>query len=199
MLGVYVFTAVFGWLLVAVFLFSGAEFGGDVDLDAGVDLDLDPDLDADAAADIGDTGNIGQLMGALVSFRSLVFFAAFFGLTGILLNLLDSGTVVTVIAAAGVGMFAAYVNGKLMTYLMRTSVSSQLRNSKIAGNTANVIVPIGPGSKGKVAVDVNGQRLYLVARSFNESHEAEFAVGDNVVIVEVDKGSALVARMDKLD
>jgi len=74
-----------------------------------------------------------------------------------------------------------------------------LRDSKIAGNTANVIVPIGPGSKGKVAVDVNGQSLYLVARPYNENHKTEYAVGDNVVIVKVHKGSALIARMDELD
>jgi hypothetical protein len=61
--------------------------------------------------------------------------------------------------------------------LMRTSVSSQLRDSKIAGNTANVVVPIGAGSKGKVAVDVNGQSLYLVARTYNEKHGTEYAVG----------------------
>ena len=86
-----------------------------------------------------------------------------------------------------------------MDYLKRTSVSSQLRDTKIAGNTASVVLPIGPGRRGKVAVDVNGQRIYLVALPYNKRQKNSYDVGDEVVVVEVNKGSALVTRMDRLD
>ena len=49
------------------------------------------------------------------------------------------------------------------------------------------------------AVDVDGQRLYLVALPCNERQESSYEVGDQVVVVEVNKGSALVTRMDALD
>lgn len=190
MFGVFVFMAVFGWLFVAVFLFSAADF----DIDAGVDADIDPDLDA--GSDVG--GTALHLIGALLSFRSIVFFAAFFGLSGLLLSWLDSGTVVAVILAAAIGLFAAFLNAKLMDYLKRTSINSQLKDTKIAGNVARVVVPISAASRGKVSVDVNGQKLSLTAMPYNQRHDDEFSVGDNVVVVEVKNGSALVTHMDEL-
>ena len=195
MFGVFVFLAVFGWLFVGVFLFSAADFDTGLDIDADLDGDIDMDTDLESHADLSNSA--AQLLGALFSFRSLVFFAAFFGLTGVLLTWLDTNIVVTILIAVGLGFFAAFINVKLMDYLKRTSVSSQLTDSTIAGNTANVVVPVGPGHKGKVAVDVNGQRIYLVATPYNERHQDEFAVGDSVVVVEVKNGAALITHMDK--
>jgi hypothetical protein len=198
MFGVFVFAAVFGWLFVAIFLFSSTDFDGDVGLDADMDLDVDTDLDLDTDAG-GHADTAASLLGAFFSFRSIVFFMAFFGLTGILLTWLDTGTFLAVVAAIGIGLFAAFINVKLMDYLRRTSVSSRLTDSTIAGNAAKVIVPISRASRGKVAVTVSGQPLYLVALPFNDRQEAEYAVGDTVVIVEVKDGAALVAAMDDLD
>ncbi len=195
MFGVFVLLAVFGWLFVGVFLFSAADFDTGLDIDADLDGDIDMDTDLESHADLSNSA--AHLLGALFSFRSLVFFAAFFGLTGVLLTWLDTNIVVTILIAVGLGFFAAFINVKLMDYLKRTSVSSQLTDSTIAGNTANVVVPVGPGHKGKVAVDVNGQRIYLVATPYNERHQDEFAVGDSVVVVEVKNGAALITHMDK--
>ena len=198
MFALFVFTAVFGWLFIAIFVLSGTDFDADVGLDADLDLDADIDLDADTGASgLGDTAI--NLLGAFFSFRSIVFLAGFFGLTGILLTWLGANAAIAAIVGLGVGVFAAFINVKLMDYLKRTSVSSQLRDSKIEGNRAKVVLPIGPGRRGKVAIDVNGQRLYLVALPYNERHGAEYEVGDQVVVVEVHNGSALVAEMDELD
>ena len=189
MFAVYLFTAVVGWIFVAIFLFSAADFD--------VDFDTDVDIDTDTGGPMSGTGL--ELLGALFSFRSLVFFAAFFGLTGILLDWLEVGSVFTLVLAIGIGLFAALVNVKLMQYLKRTSASSQLKDRKIAGNPAHVVVPITAGKRGKVSVDIDGQRLYLTAAPFNDRHNNEFGVGDTVVIVEVSNGSALVAPMDDLN
>jgi len=193
MFSVFVFLAVVGWIFVAVFLFSSADF--DVDID--IDTDLDMDLDADAGAPIGDSGL--DLLGALLSFRSLVFFAAFFGLTGMVLTWLGAGTALAVILAVAIGLFTAYLNTRLMQYLRRTSVSSRVSDSRIAGNAATVVLPISDGRRGKVSVDVNGQRLYLIATPFSPGRDESYEIGDTVVIVEVEKGSALVTAMDDLD
>lgn len=194
MFSVFVFLAVIGWIFVAIFLFSSADF--DVDIDADVDMDLDMDA-GDAAGGAVDGGL--DLLGALLSFRSLVFFAAFFGLTGLVLSWLGAGTALAVILAVAIGLFAAYLNTKLMQYLRKTSVSSQVPDSAIAGNPAQVVLPITGGTRGKVAVDVKGQRLYLTATPFKPASDQVYAVGDTVVIVEVSKGSALVTAMDDLD
>jgi membrane protein implicated in regulation of membrane protease activity len=193
MFTVFVFLAVVGWIFVAIFLFASADF--DVDLD--IDADFDLDLDADAGTSIADSGL--SLLGALFSFRSLVFFMAFFGLTGMVMTWLGAGTALAVILAVAIGLFTAYINTKLMRYLRRTSVSSRLPDSRIAGNAATVVVPISDDSRGKVSVDVNGQRLYLIATPFAPGRGDTYAIGDTVVIVEVDRGSALVTAMDDLD
>lgn len=197
MFGVFVFMAVFGWLFVAVFLFSAADFDLDVDVDSDVDVDLGADADLDGGSDW--SGSALHLLGALFSFRSLVFFAAFFGLTGLLLSWLDASSVLALILAIAIGFFAAFINVKLMDYLKRTSVSSQLKDTKIAGNVGRVVVPISPTSRGKVSVDLDGQVLSLTAMPYNERHGEEYEVGDNVVVVEVQNGSALVTRMDDLN
>lgn len=197
MFGVFVFMAVFGWLFVAVFLFSAADFDLDVDVDSDVDVDLGADADLDGGSDW--SGSALHLVGALFSFRSLVFFAAFFGLTGLLLSWLDAGTVLALILAIAIGLFAAVINVKLMDYLKRTSVSSQLKDTKIAGNVGRVVVPISPNSRGKVSVDLDGQVLSLTAMPYNERHNEEYEVGDSVVVVEVKNGSALVTAMDDLN
>ena len=196
MVAIFLFAAVFGWLFVALFLFSGSDFDSDVGVDADLDLDADADLDVDSSSGFG---GLAGLIGALLSFRSIVFFAAFFGLAGLLLTWLGTSTVLATIVGAGVGLFAAVANVQLMDYLKRTSVSSRLTDRRIAGNPAKVVLPIGPGHRGKVAVDVAGQPIYLVALPFNDRHEKEYAVGDTVVIVEVRDGSALVTAMDELD
>jgi membrane protein implicated in regulation of membrane protease activity len=201
MFGVFVFMAVLGWLFVAVFLFSAADFDLDVDVDSDVDVDLgaDVDIDADVDGGIDFSGNALHLLGALFSFRSLVFFAAFFGLTGVLLTWLDSNTVLALILAIAIGFFAAFINVKLMDYLKRTSINSQLKDKKIAGNTGKIVVPIAAGRRGKVSIDINGQRLSLTAMPYNERHDQEFEVGATVVVVEVKNGSALVTAMDELN
>lgn len=193
MFTVFLFTAVVGWIFVAIFLFSAADF----DIDVDVDADMDMDLDGDGGGALSSAGL--ELLGALFSFRSLVFFAAFFGLTGLLLSWLDASIILAVILAIVIGLFAAYLNVKLMQYLKRTSINSQLKDTKIAGNAATVVIPISQQSRGKVSVDVNGQRLYLIASPYNKRHDREFAVGDTVVIVEVKNGSALVTSMDELN
>ncbi len=189
MFTVFLFSAVIGWILVAVFLFSSADFDVDVGMDA--DIDLDGGVDASSSG--------LELLGAIFSFRSLVFFAAFFGLTGILLTWLNTSTVVAILIAIAIGVFAAFINMRLMKYLKDTSVSSQLKDTKIEGNAAKVVIPIAAGKRGKVSVDVDGQRLYLVAAPYSEKQEHDYSVGDTVVIVEVKDGSALVTPMDQLD
>jgi membrane protein implicated in regulation of membrane protease activity len=191
MFTVFVFLAVVGWIFVAVFLFASADFDVDVDIDADLDMDLDG---GGGALDSG-----LDLLGALLSFRSLVFFMAFFGLTGIVMTWLGAGTALAVILAVAIGLFTAYINTKLLRYLKRTSVSSRLPDSRIAGNAATVVVPISDDSRGKISVDINGQRLYLIATPFTSGRGDTYAIGDTVVIVEVDRGSALVTAMDDLD
>lgn len=195
MFGVYLFSAVVGWLLVAFFLVSG----GDTDFDAGsfdadIDLGGDADLDIDAAP-----GGVIDLLLSYISLRSVVFFLAFFGLTGIVLDALGTNALITAVAASGTGFFAATVNNTLIGYIQRTGASSDVRNRTIAGNAAEVVLPIAVGRKGRVAVEVGGQRIYLVATPYTTDAGEAFEVGETVVVIEVDRDGAKVARMEALE
>jgi hypothetical protein len=209
MFGVYLFTAIVGWLLVAFFLVSGSDVGGDLDFDAdiGADLDFDADVGGDVDFDVDVDGDgaavsAGGVADAILSFfslRSIVFFMAFFGATGLILRGIGTNPAGTAVAAAGVGLFASAVNTALINYVKRTGVSSAVRDHQIAGSAAKVVLPISNDRKGRVAIDVAGQRLYLVATPFAEKADDTFEVGESVVVVEVERGSAKVARMDALE
>ncbi len=128
-----------------------------------------------------------------------MFFAAFFGVTGLVLRGLGVNGVATAVAAVAMGLFAAMLNTRLTAFLKRSGLTSELRGRYIAGHPARVTVPISPGRKGKVAVEVDGQPMTLVAVPYDEARQAAFSVGDPVVIVEVDGGTALVAHLDGLE
>ncbi len=189
MLGLYVFAAIVGWAFVAFFVLFGADADADFDVDADADLDLD--LDAEAG-----TG-LAALAADFLSFRALVFFAALFGLTGLVLDLLGANGAVTLAAAVAMGVFAVWLNARLIRYVKTSSVSTRLRDADMRGQPGEVVMPVGPGRKGRVAIDVDGQRRYLVATPFGRA--GEFAVGDHVVVVEVERGTARIAAMDQLE
>lgn len=199
MVPLYWFATLVGWPFVLFFLF----FGGDVDADFEADFDADLDLDADV--DVGEGAEIGAGSGPLaailsfLSFRSLVFFSAFFGVTGLLLTWLDTSAVVTLVLALALGAFAMWVNRMLMNYLKRTSSDSTIRDRDIAGAPAKVVLPIGPGQRGRIAVEVRGQQLYFTASPFSASDETTFDVGASVVVVEIEEGAAKVAALDMLE
>ncbi len=189
MLGLYLFAAVVGWGFVAFFVFVGDT---DVGLDAG-GLDVDIDLDADV--DIDDGSGPTATAADFLSFRSLVFFLAFFGLTGLVLRWLGVATIVTVPLAAAEGAFGVWFNTKLMRYLKRSNLDGSLRNRDLSGRPARVVLPIDDGRKGRVALDVGGQQILMVAKPYRS---ASFAIGDAVVVIEIDKGTALVSSMEEM-
>ncbi len=190
MLTVYWLATLIGWPFVLFFLFSGGDLDADFDVDTGVDLDTDVDV-----LDAAPGGPLDAIL-SFLSFRSLAFFAAFFGLAGLLLTWVDAGTVLTVILAAGIGFFAFWLNGMLLRYLKSSSSDSSIRDHHVEGSPATVTIPIRPGHRGRVSVDVRGQRLVFTAEPYVEHDEAAFDVGDDVVIVEIDNGTAKIATLD---
>jgi membrane protein implicated in regulation of membrane protease activity len=179
---VYLVAAILGWPLVLFFLFAGGDDGGG---------DGDFDLDADADAD-----GIGSLAGDLLSIRGIAFFLAFFGATGLVLGWLDANGLIRLLAAIGLGVFAWWLNRTLVRYLKTSSVATEMSDRLLVGLPARVTVPIDEGRKGKIVVDVQGQILTLVARPFRSG---TFANDSDVVIVEIDRGIALVASLDELN
>jgi membrane protein implicated in regulation of membrane protease activity len=183
---VYLVSAILGWPLVLFFiLFSGEEGGGDGGLDIDADVDVEPG-----------SGEVSSLAGDLLSIRSLAFFLALFGVTGLVLTWLDVHPVLTFAAALGLGSFALWLNVTVMRYLRGSSVGTEVSDRVLEGRPARVVLPVGPDRRGRISLEVQGQVIYLVARPYRAG---SFDVGTQVVVVEVDRGAALVASLEELN
>jgi membrane protein implicated in regulation of membrane protease activity len=185
--GLYWLATLVGWPFVLFFLVSGGDFDTDFDLDTDLDVDVDG---------IGGGGGALSAILSFLSFRALAFFAAFFGLAGLLLTWIDAGTVLTLILAVGIGLFAFWLNGMLLRYLKSTSSDSSIRDQHVAGSPAVVTIPIRPGHRGRVAVEARGHRLVYTAAPYTGTDDGTYEVGRTVVIVEVENGTAMIAPLD---
>ena len=198
----YLFSVIVGGVLLASSILLGGHEDADLDGgDADVDMDLDADADADADADGGldkDIGGHGDISGFLFLFLSLrfwIFFLAFFGLTGLTLDMLN------LVSSAWLGLGLAVSMG-LVTGLGATSLirklgtdtsGSAVTSRDYVGKTARVLVPFGGASTGKVRVDIKGNSVDLLATGLEDEG---FEGREEVLIVEMDGPRARVARLD---
>ena len=170
---------VVGGVAVLASIFGGAD--GDADADVDVDAELDADLGA------------GGGWVDLLSLRTVMLFAAFFGLCGVLLPLagVDGLTraLVSMVTGLGIGVTGNWVI-KRVGY---AHVSSAVTPDDLHGRTARVIIPFDHTDRGKIVLVSKGQRIQMVARSY-ESEQEEFSAGDEVVVVQV---SGVVAEVVK--
>lgn len=190
------------WVYIAAAIFGGAfvlpmVIGG-LDLDTDIDLGGDADFDVDVDVDLGDTGGVGDFLASLVSFRSLVFGSAFFGIGGLALTLFDSSTAAALIGAIVLGVFAALTDTTAMRWLKRSGSTSHLTMADMQGSIAEVVVPFGPNTRGRVRAQIGAQTEYFTAMAFRDDL-GEFDIGDQVVVVELDNGAAKVSRLTELD
>jgi membrane protein implicated in regulation of membrane protease activity len=188
MFGLYLASAILGWAFVGLFLFGG------IDTDADFDADVDADVDFDA--DGGLASGLASAALSLLSFRSIMFFMAFFGLTGMVLDLIGTGTVLTLLAAIGVGVFAWVLNSFVFRALKVADVSSTLVEADLRGAIGRVVLPINPGHRGRISIEAGDQRRYLTAEPFDPARRPSYAVGDAIVVVDLDRGTARVAPIE---
>ena len=192
---VYAFAAIVGWPFLLFFVFFGGE-GGEVDADIDVDFDVDVDADLELSDGIG--GGIAAAVLSLLSFRSIVFFLAFFGATGLILTALSTGSVIALVLAVALGLFAAGLNNRVFRYLKTSSVGMDVSDRVLSGAVGRVTIPISVPSKGRITCEVEGQTINLTAVPFDAKEQGEFGVGEAVVVVEVHEGTARVSSFREL-
>lgn len=195
MTAVYAFAAIVGWPFLLFFVFFGGE-GGEVDADVDVDFDVDVDADLEVSGGIG--GGIAAAVLSLLSFRSIVFFLAFFGATGLILTALSTGSVIALVLAVALGLFAASLNNRVFRYLKTSSVGMDVSDRVLSGAVGRVTIPISVPSKGRITCEVEGQTINLTAVPFDAKEQGEFGVGEAVVVVEVHEGTARVSSFREL-
>lgn len=214
MLTTYLACLLFGGVLLAVAIIFGGEhdLGSDggfdfhTDMDhGGFDLHTDVDVHADVPADIhtdfhvhGESTPAGEGMGAAaqwLSFRNIIFFIAFFGLTGTLLTLV-SGPVVAAVGAVLMGTLASNLSHRIFQYLRQTESGEGLQDSDLQGLRGQVVVTTSRTSKGKITIVANDRALQMIAITAEEASREEYHPGETVTIVKIEGGLAHIAGED---
>lgn len=169
MTGLYIFSLAVGGPLLLWFAFAG---------------------DADADGFGGDADGDGPL--SVIPLSSIAFVMAFFGAAGLIFDAVGTGAAVTLVVAAVVGVIAGTINSAAFAWLRRNSVSSEVSDRELEGKIGVASMPIGPGRRGKITLEIAGAREWMTAVPADDS---EIDQGSRVVIVGVDKGVALVASL----
>lgn len=192
----YLFTLIVGAVLLGASILLGGH-DADVDADAGdVDLDADADVEVEGDADVGGHGDFSGLLLSVLSLRFWTFFFAFFGMTGLALDLLGlvENQWVTLALALGMGLGTGASAMTIIRKLSADTSGKAVESSDYVGKTARVIVPFEGASVGKVRVSLKGNQIDLLASSIED--EDSFAGREEVLIVEMDGPKAKVARVD---
>ena len=191
MLTLYLVCLLLGGLLIALSIFGGGDADVDVDVAADTDIDVEGEVDAEGGEGLAAAARF-------LSMRNLVFFMAFFGLTGTLLSLLQSNHLATLLTSLGLGGLAAWAVHRMMGYLRGSQSGALPGTSALAGSEARVVVGVAPKRPGKVDVVV-GDRTYQFLARVHEGAAVDHAeVGDTVVVVRIQDGIALVAEKSYL-
>ena len=205
----FVFSLIVGGGLLALSLL-GDLFGGEADLDSDfdADFDLDADVDADFAVDdVGpDPGSVDgevptDLAGAIRIFtiRNLTYFMFGFGAVGWLLTVTrpDLPTWIVSVAALVAGGIAAGTAAVVFGWLRATDSGWQADETSFVGCEARVLLPVGHGKVGQIMVRRGDREHELRALPFDSRAEAPER-WRNVVVIEMDGGTARVSPMDAL-
>lgn len=191
----YVFALVLGSVLLGASFLLGGDHDADHDVDVGADADLDVDHDMDAHADAGhDThGDIGGFFGVLGSMRFWTFFAAFFGLTGIVLDGLDLAVPMVAFALAiGVGFLTGWTAVTLIKRLSANDTGVAAGVDDYVGKSGEMLIAAGPNRLGKIRIELKGTTVDVLA----ESDDQSIARGDDALIVEMRGAKAVVVKLD---
>lgn len=215
MLGLYLFTLLFGGLLIGVSLLlgghdvehdtdatdAGLDHDVDAEADADVDLDHDHDHDHDFDKDIGEAakGVADALRGTepgpwlpFLSIRFWTFSAAAFGLTGLLLTLFGIPEILGALIAAAMGLSVGLGAAWVFRQIKTDTVSGDVDLRRLIGQEARVLLPVRPGDMGKVVVRTMGGHIELLAIT-RDTQVLE--PGSTVLIAHVDKGVADVTSL----
>jgi|SRR5687768_266878 len=177
MLIVYILSAIAGGILVA----ASALMGGEHDTHFG---------DTDFHDIGGHEGIHSDVYLPFLSLRFWTFFAACFGITGLLLTFMSSAssTAIAVIAAA-TGLVAGVATHGIMRRMRDAESDSGVKVEHLVGREGRVLVGVAPGNEGKIRVDVKGELVDLTA--FTDEN-VPLIPGDRALVVSIENGRANV-------
>lgn len=147
--------------------------------------------------DHGDGGHadLGIAWAPFGSLRFWVFFFTFGGGAGYALTKLGSSSVVAGVGAGVIGWFAGALAVMVIRAMSKHSASSEVTSTELVGATGTVLLPVAPGTPGKVRVEIKGRAEDFVANVVEDG--GNLPTGTAVLIVaEGERGSLLVTKAD---
>lgn len=130
------------------------------------------------------------------SFRNIVYFLAFFGLTGTSLTLFSISGITALLSSLGIGVLASFTGYKFLKYL-RSSESGEVQNIyEMHGKLATVRVPMTKSIKGQVIVETGAKQENIIALIDENSRDEHFNFGEKVLIIEIRDGIAYIIKND---
>ncbi len=191
-------------LLAAVGGLDGVDIAGDFDADVHAEVPLHID---DVQVDDIDLGTqIDQTLTVLrnrwwlpfLSMRFWTFALCFFGLTGLLIQLVQPslpGWLGALIAGL-MGVFCGLGAALVLRSLGQQSVSSLVRPEDLTGQIGTVEIPFNVHSRGKVYLRLSGSTVSFLAMT---QEEREFQRGDSVLVVGLERDKLWVASAEGVE
>ena len=176
MTALYLFAAAAGVPLVAWFLLSGGDDGGD---------------DGPGTDD-----GVGGLMLRMLPLSTVAIALAAFGVCGLVLDAVGTASGATFLGALAVALLAGALNSTVFAYVRRSESGATTSDADLAGAVGRVVQPVAPDHRGRIAVSTGDQRRYLSARALPDAAAIPLEVGTPVLVVEVRGGVASVTRLD---
>lgn len=140
-----------------------------------------------------DHGAVAGLFTAFLSLRFWMFFLAFFGLTGLVLDgldLVDSPTF-ALVAALAMGFLTGQGTVAVFRSLSHSETSTAASAADYIGRSGRVMVGFGAGDLGKVRLTLKGTTVDVLATT---EEERGFASGDEALVIAMNDTTAVVAR-----
>jgi hypothetical protein len=189
----YVFALVLGSILLGASFLLGGDHDGDGDVDGHVDADASHDLDTHADAGHEAHGDLGGFFGVLGSMRFWTFFAAFFGLTGVVLDGFDlAGQWTAAGLSVGVGFVTGWVAVTLIRRLSAEDTGVAAGVADYVGKSGELLIGVRPDRIGKIRIELKGTTVDVLALTEDEA----IAKGEQALILEMRNDKAIVVRLD---
>lgn len=188
---IYLISLIVGGFFVLLSIFGVGDHESDHDFHLDADSGVDGEMDLGGVEADHDLGFVD-----LLSIRALFLFAAFFGLSGTLLNAVGSSEPLTAALSVFSGLTVGLGGNYLIKKFAYEQVSSQVTSEDLKGRTAKVILPFGGTNNGKIQLEAGGKRMQLTAKMFEGESEDSLQLNDQVVVVRMDGRIAEVVKPD---
>jgi hypothetical protein len=138
-------------------------------------------------------GALAGLFTAFLSLRFWMFFLAFFGLTGLVLDGLDlvESPTIALVAAIGMGILTGQGTVAVFRNLAHSETSTAASSADYIGRSGRVMVGFAPGDLGKVRLTLKGTTVDVLATT---EEERGFTSGEEALVIAMNDTTAVVAR-----